>query len=328
MDLQLPPVGAAVFPDGELASAQRRRFLIEFCRRRIRPGTGSAPEFLHRRTAMNSWPDLRPILHLIPWAVVGGVATRAYMPERATKDLHILVRAVDGAAVRQQLEAAGFDPAKIHVVYDTIDFEETLKKSLEPLMATLPATDKHPAILVPATLIPKKGQDTAIKAVARLKAAGLDPVLWLAGNVVGEDNSYEVYLKDLTKQLDVTENVFFLGWRSDVPAMMMQADRVVLPTHEEGFGHVILEAMLLKRPVLATPVGGIKDSIQDGLNGLLFPVQDEKQLAEQIMKIQNDPAFVQRMIENGYKTVTERFTPEAHTQHCLEALNIIINKQV
>ena len=56
---------------------------------------------------MNSWPDLRPILHLIPWAVVGGVATRAYMPERATKDLHILVRAVDGAAVRQQMEAAG-----------------------------------------------------------------------------------------------------------------------------------------------------------------------------------------------------------------------------
>ena len=56
---------------------------------------------------MNSWPDLRPILHVIPWTVVGGVATRAYMPERVTKDLEMLVRAVDGDAVRQQLEAAG-----------------------------------------------------------------------------------------------------------------------------------------------------------------------------------------------------------------------------
>lgn len=57
---------------------------------------------------MNPWPDLRPVLHEIPWCVVGGVATRAYMPERATKDLGILVRANDGEVVRGRLEAAGY----------------------------------------------------------------------------------------------------------------------------------------------------------------------------------------------------------------------------
>ena len=57
---------------------------------------------------MNNWPDLGPILRGIPWAVVGGVATRAYMPERATKDLNILGRAVDGDVARQLLEAAGY----------------------------------------------------------------------------------------------------------------------------------------------------------------------------------------------------------------------------
>jgi glycosyltransferase involved in cell wall biosynthesis len=189
----------------------------------------------------------------------------------------------------------------------------------------LPNPDKHPSILIPATLIPKKGQDTAIKAMARLKDEGLDPVLWLAGNVVGEDDSYERYLKDLVSSLGLNDNVYFLGWRSDVPAMMAQADMVVLPTHEEGFGHVILEAMLLKRPAIATPVGGIKDSIQDGHNGLLFPLQDDARLAEQILRVHIDPAFVQRMIDNGYKTVTERFTPQAHTKHCLDTLREIIN---
>jgi hypothetical protein len=82
--------------------------MIDFCRRRIQPGTGSAPEFLQRRTAMNPWPDLRPILKGIPWVVVGAVATRAYMPERATKDLDILVRASDGDEVQKRLEAAGY----------------------------------------------------------------------------------------------------------------------------------------------------------------------------------------------------------------------------
>jgi hypothetical protein len=106
--MHIPPAIAAVAPDGQLTPAQRRRILIEMCRRRIRPGTGSATEFLYRRTAMNPWPDLRPILQGIPWVIVGAVATRAYMPERATKDMDILVRHEDGEEVRKRLEAAGY----------------------------------------------------------------------------------------------------------------------------------------------------------------------------------------------------------------------------
>ena len=57
---------------------------------------------------MNPWPDLRPVLTGIPWAVVGGVATRAYMPERATRDLDILVRLSDGDEVQVRLRSAGY----------------------------------------------------------------------------------------------------------------------------------------------------------------------------------------------------------------------------
>jgi len=106
--MDVPAAIAAVAPDGQLTPAQRRRILINICRRRIRPGTGSSLEFLRRRTAMNPWPDLRPVLQGIPWVVIGAVATRAYMPERATKDLDILVRREDGDEVRERLEAAGY----------------------------------------------------------------------------------------------------------------------------------------------------------------------------------------------------------------------------
>ena len=57
---------------------------------------------------MITWPDLRPVLRDIPWAVVGDVATRAYMPERVTKDMDILVRHDDGDEVWERLEAAGY----------------------------------------------------------------------------------------------------------------------------------------------------------------------------------------------------------------------------
>ncbi len=58
---------------------------------------------------MYLWPDLRNLLSGIPWVIAGGVATRAYMPERATKDLDILVRAVDGEVVLDRLQIAGYE---------------------------------------------------------------------------------------------------------------------------------------------------------------------------------------------------------------------------
>ena len=57
---------------------------------------------------MYEWPDLRDILQPIRWAIIGGVATRAYMPERVTKDLDILVAAADGQKAISLLQEAGF----------------------------------------------------------------------------------------------------------------------------------------------------------------------------------------------------------------------------
>jgi len=61
---------------------------------------------------MIDWPDLREILSGIDWVIVGDVATRAYMPERMTKDLDILVRAAEETAVLSRLQAAGYEPTE------------------------------------------------------------------------------------------------------------------------------------------------------------------------------------------------------------------------
>jgi len=106
--LPVPPAIARIAPDGNLTPRQKRRFMIDMLKRRVRPGTGSSAEFMRRRTAMNPWPDLRPILRGIDWAIIGGVATRAYMPERMTKDLDILVHQADGEAVMARLKKAGY----------------------------------------------------------------------------------------------------------------------------------------------------------------------------------------------------------------------------
>jgi len=93
------------------AGTRIRRTLLAVARRRQRPGTGSTRPFLTTRTHSRPFPDLTPVLHPVPWAVVGAAATRMYMPERMTQDLDIVVQAADAAEVRQKLTAAGFRSA-------------------------------------------------------------------------------------------------------------------------------------------------------------------------------------------------------------------------
>ncbi len=104
----IPAAIAAIAPNGQLTVAQKRRLVLDLSLKRVKPGTGSALEFMKQRTAMKIWPDLRPILTDIAWVIVGAVATRAYMPERETKDLDILVHLDDGKEAIECLKAAGY----------------------------------------------------------------------------------------------------------------------------------------------------------------------------------------------------------------------------
>ena len=87
--------------------ADIRKYYITLAQRRARPGSGSHPLTLQARTTMYPVVDLRALIRHTPFVVVGGVATRLYMPERMTLDVDILVLAEDAAALYSELERAG-----------------------------------------------------------------------------------------------------------------------------------------------------------------------------------------------------------------------------
>lgn len=89
-------------------NAAARKTLIAIAQRRQQAGAGSSRAFLLARTVDMTWPDLSEILAGMPWAVVGAVATRLYMPERMTKDLDVVVASADGALAAAKLRAAGW----------------------------------------------------------------------------------------------------------------------------------------------------------------------------------------------------------------------------
>lgn len=229
---------------------------------------------------------------------------------------------------KEALEGWGVPENKIHVVFNTIDFDNILEgASKEPVMP-LPGMDKNYKILLPGLLARTKGQHVAIKAAGLLKRKGLDFVMWLAGDVsVGDKSGYRENLLEQIQANGLEENIFLLGWRSDVQALMSLSDVVVLPTLTEGLPRAVQEAMILRRPVISTPVGGITDLIINGETGLLVSVDDENALAQGLEKVMLDKAFACQLAEKGHKHMCENFCTDRQIDLVREAFQCEIAKK-
>ena len=139
-----------------------------------------------------------------------------------------------------------------------------------------------------------KGQEILILAASELIRRGEEIFLLLLG-----EGELRKELEQLTIDLGIAENVCFLGWRSDVARVMSACDIFCLPSRNEGMGKVLVEAMELGKPIVASDIGGIKNLVRHGENGLLVPVGDVAAWTETIGSLCRDPDRRRRMGDAG-----------------------------
>jgi glycosyltransferase involved in cell wall biosynthesis len=120
--------------------------------------------------------------------------------------------------------------------------------------------------------------------------------------------SFTVELKALVAELGISDNVIFTGQRSDMPALMAASDVFALPSYEEPFGLVFLEAMAMKKPVVALDSGGAPEVVEHGKSGLLSRPGDLETLSKNLLTLLRSPALGSRMGEYGRQRVEARFT--------------------
>lgn len=117
-------------------------------------------------------------------------------------------------------------------------------------------------------------------------------------------------LEELGRELKVDRQVIFTGGRRDIPEIISIMDVFVLPSIFEGFGIVLLEAMTMGKPVVASRVGGIPGIVTPGLNGLLVEPARPLEIAASVVKLLKEPAEAKRMGNAGREEVKRRFTVE------------------
>ena len=125
----------------------------------------------------------------------------------------------------------------------------------------------------------------------------------------------------MADRLGVARSVRFTGWVEgrELEAVYAQATLLVLPSYAEGVLMPVIEAMSYAVPVVCTPVGGLREWIVDGQNGLFVAPADVPHLAAQILRLLNDSAFAAQLGAAGWQTVHNRCTLDIVSDQ-LEAL--------
>ena len=174
-----------------------------------------------------------------------------------------------------------------------------------------------PLALMLANLAPHKGQETAIRAVAILRDAGIPLHCWLAGIERGGATAYSDRLGALIAELGVGDRVRLLGQRDDAELLLRAADFFLLPSTREGLPLSILEAQATEVPVLAAPTAGIPEVVADSETGFLIAADDAPGYARRIKSLLEDPALARRVSAQAHARTIAEFTWEAHSERII-----------
>jgi glycosyltransferase involved in cell wall biosynthesis len=174
------------------------------------------------------------------------------------------------------------------------------------------------AILVVGRMAFQKNQSLALRALAAMRDDVRREVVVL---FVGSGND-EVVLRGLARALQVDEHIRFLGYRSDVPALLAGADLVLMTSWFEGMPLALLEAMIAGVPIVSTPWLGARNMLGDGRFGFMTPNYDASRVAAEVERALARPVARRQVAERALRHVDEEYgigrMVDAHTRLYLQ----------
>jgi L-malate glycosyltransferase len=221
-------------------------------------------------------------------------------------------------------------------IYNPIDLHRFNPQLISPTQARarLGLGESTPVIGVIAQITPWKGQDDAIRCAAFLRPAWPDLRLLIVGKVTFDsratryDNvAYASSLRRLIDELNLGDRVQFLGEREDVPQVMRALDILLIPSWEEPFGRVVIEAMAMETAIVATARGGPAEVIADGVQGRLLPPRQPKRWADVVGQLLADPVRRGEMVRRSRKVATS-FGLDVHVGAVVEVYRRLLGPQV
>ncbi len=209
-------------------------------------------------------------------------------------------------AVVSELSADGVPADKLGLIHNGTelrsmpqDHERTASRRIEGI------AEDDLVLLTVANFLPYKGHRDLIEAI--IGRCNDLPRPWRL-ILVGRDHGIRASLEERATEAGIADNIHFVQDRVDLDSLYRAADIAILPSHEEGFPNVVIEAMGAGLPVIATEVGGIPDAIEHGRTGLIVPPHQPVALGAAIMELARDPVRRGQFGRNGRSKFEAEFS--------------------
>jgi glycosyltransferase involved in cell wall biosynthesis len=220
------------------------------------------------------------------------------------------------------------DKSKVEIIHRGVNLAEfssdrvTINRLL-PLKSRLAIPDDKLIITIPGRVTPWKGHKMLLNAVSKLNK---DRFCCLIVGDISQHHGYYLELCSLTNKLGLQDNVIFAGTVEDMPAIYALSDIVVTPSQrEEAFGRVPIEAQAMGKIVVATNLGGFKETIKDKENGFLVPVDSTDALSEMINHIAEMTELEKYRIAQNARKNAELFSLQQMQSKTLSVYNNIFS---
>ena len=198
---------------------------------------------------------------------------------------------------KDMLVDRGFNPHKIFVVYNGIDFSKAIKKLDRGCIVEekgLPTAASYVTFV--ARFHPVKGHKVFLDACSMVLKELRDVIFILVG-----DGSIRVDLEAYSRELGISNRVFFAGFKKPDEYIYI-SDFTIVASYTESFPLTILESAMYNKTVVSTEVGGVDKVIEDGVTGYLVKPGDSRAMADKMLTLLNDGTICRRLGESlGYK---------------------------
>jgi len=207
----------------------------------------------------------------------------------------------------RELVADGVPPDKVATVRTAVDLSRYAPRDGRDVRRQLGIPEDAPVAGMIALLRPRKGPECLLKAAAEVLRRLPEARFLLIGRA--EQTAYLKSLESLAAQLSIQKRVRFTGFRRDIPELISALDVLAIPSlFGEDVPLVLIEAMAMARPVVASAVEGIPEVVRDGRTGCLVPPGDIGALAAALSRLLANRALARGLGQAGRASAQAAFS--------------------
>jgi len=237
-----------------------------------------------------------------------------WLPDVLIANSQATLESIKGQACKTQ---------KVELIYNGVDLKKFIRKDDKTFRDNLGINEDTFLLGVVGRINPRKGHHTFISSLKIVLESKSNFCALIVGNeILDGAEEYLLKLKHLVSELRLSDKVIFTGFVKDMSALFDSLDLLVLPSLAEAFGRVLIEAMAMEKPVVATRSGGAIEVVDDGVTGILVKVESPDSLAEAILRIMTNKTMAEKMGRMGRKRVELLFN---NKQNITKTENVYLN---